>query len=269
MLAGRRPATGAATRLPARARRLAEHLAGRARRSGRALPGRRDRPARSRRRATSRRRTRPTTRSPGWPRAIGGGDRARSKLAPADRSSATRSAARSRCSSRSTGRSWSPALVLINSAGLGTEISAELLDLMDGEPGRGRRAALLELFFEDKRLSLERGVEEMAQAQLADGAWAAAAGGRRRPASAATGSRLDLRERLGDVEAPTFDHLGRARPGHPGRPRARRARGDARRLAGGAARDRPRPAGRGRGRAGRRAPIDRFARAVAELRLTR
>ncbi|MCC6791357.1 MAG: alpha/beta fold hydrolase [Thermomicrobiales bacterium] len=64
-------------------------------------------------------------------------------------------------------------LVLINSAGLGEEIGAELIDLMAGEPGHATARGLLELFYEDMRLVLERGIEEMAQTQLAEGAWIA------------------------------------------------------------------------------------------------
>ena len=64
-------------------------------------------------------------------------------------------------------------LVLIDSAGLGLEISAELLRLMAAVPGADTARGLLQLFYEDQKLVVDRGVHEMAQTQLAEGAWAA------------------------------------------------------------------------------------------------
>jgi len=64
-------------------------------------------------------------------------------------------------------------LVLINSAGLGAEISPELTRLMASEPGPETARGLLELYYEDSKLVLDRGVQEMAQMQLAEGAWSA------------------------------------------------------------------------------------------------
>jgi pyruvate dehydrogenase E2 component (dihydrolipoamide acetyltransferase) len=64
-------------------------------------------------------------------------------------------------------------LVLIDSAGLGPEISADLLRLMSSAPGAETARGLLELFYEDHKLVVDRGVQEMAQTQLAEGAWAA------------------------------------------------------------------------------------------------
>jgi len=64
-------------------------------------------------------------------------------------------------------------IVLIDSAGLGSDISPELIALMAGDPGPDTARGLLELFYEDKRLVVERGVNEMAQTQLAAGAWSA------------------------------------------------------------------------------------------------
>lgn len=64
-------------------------------------------------------------------------------------------------------------LVLINSAGLGAEISPDLVQLMANEAGSETARALLELFYEDKKLVVDRGVQEMAQMQLAEGAWSA------------------------------------------------------------------------------------------------
>ncbi len=94
-------------------------------------------------------------------------------------------------------------LVLINSAGLGKEISGELLDLMDQEPGPKTARNLLTLFYEEKRWILDRGVEEMVQTQLAPGAWDA------QRAAASTsfnreGQRLNLSDRLGDVRQPVL-----------------------------------------------------------------
>lgn len=64
-------------------------------------------------------------------------------------------------------------LVLIDSAGLGEEISPELVDLMQGPPGAETAKALLALFMEDQKLVSPRAVEEMAANQTTDGAWAA------------------------------------------------------------------------------------------------
>jgi pyruvate dehydrogenase E2 component (dihydrolipoamide acetyltransferase) len=94
-------------------------------------------------------------------------------------------------------------LVLINRAGLGAEISGDLLDLMDQEPGKDTARDLLTLFYEDKRWILDRGIEEMAQTQLAPGAWdaqrAAARGSFNRD-----GQQLGLSERLSDVRQPVL-----------------------------------------------------------------
>jgi pyruvate dehydrogenase E2 component (dihydrolipoamide acetyltransferase) len=92
-------------------------------------------------------------------------------------------------------------VVLIDSAGLGAEIGAELTTLMTGQPGRETARGLLELFYEDRRLVLDRGVDEMAQTQLAEGAWAA----QQAVANAAfdgSSQRIDLRGRLGEVKTP-------------------------------------------------------------------
>lgn len=64
-------------------------------------------------------------------------------------------------------------LVLINSAGLGDEISGELLRLVAAEPGEATARGLLQLFYEDQRLVVDRGVAEMAATQTAPGAWTA------------------------------------------------------------------------------------------------
>jgi len=64
-------------------------------------------------------------------------------------------------------------VVAIDSAGLGAEGSAELWALMMGSPGPETARGLLELFYRDTRLVNERGVQEMAQSQMAEGAWPA------------------------------------------------------------------------------------------------
>ncbi len=61
-------------------------------------------------------------------------------------------------------------LILVDSAGLGEEINPELLDLVDAEPSSENARHLLELFYEDKRLVLDRGVEEMHQGRRRPGA---------------------------------------------------------------------------------------------------
>src|SRR5262249_18865823 len=53
-------------------------------------------------------------------------------------------------------------LILVDSAGLGDEIAGELLDLMDKEPGKATARGLLELFYEDRRPIVDRGIDEMA-----------------------------------------------------------------------------------------------------------
>ncbi len=60
-------------------------------------------------------------------------------------------------------------LILVDSAGLGEEINPELLDLVDAEPSSENARHLLELFYEDKRLVLDRGVEEMHQGRRRPG----------------------------------------------------------------------------------------------------
>jgi pyruvate dehydrogenase E2 component (dihydrolipoamide acetyltransferase) len=95
------------------------------------------------------------------------------------------------------------AVALVNSAGLGPEISGELLDRIEAEPSREEARRLLELFFEDRRFVLDRGVDEMYAARSADGADAAV----KAVAAAAftrEGQQIDLSSRLGEVEAPVL-----------------------------------------------------------------
>ncbi len=94
-------------------------------------------------------------------------------------------------------------VVLINSAGLGTEISTELLNLMAGEPGHETARGLLELFYEDRRLVVDRGVAEMALTQIAVGAWPA----QQAVANAAFGNgfqKLGVRHRHDDIKKPVL-----------------------------------------------------------------
>ena len=94
-------------------------------------------------------------------------------------------------------------LALVNSAGLGQEINPELLDRVEAEPSKEEVRRLLELFYEDKLLIRDRGVEEMYRALTSPGATEAV-----RAAAAANfdreGQRIDLRDRLGEVGVPTL-----------------------------------------------------------------
>ena len=94
-------------------------------------------------------------------------------------------------------------LVLVNSAGLGDEFSPDLLDRIEAEPSKEEARRLLELFFEDKRLVLERGVDEMYQTRAAAGADAAM-----KAIAAASfgrdGQRIGLKDRLGEIGVPTM-----------------------------------------------------------------
>ena len=94
-------------------------------------------------------------------------------------------------------------LVLIDSAGLGREIGAELRALMTREAGSSTARGLLALFYHDQRLVLDRGVEEMAATQTQPGAWAA----QQAVANAAfnnDGQRLDLPKRLHEITQPAL-----------------------------------------------------------------
>ena len=99
------------------------------------------------------------------------------------------------------------ALVLVDSAGLGQEINPELLDLVEAEPGSENARRLLELFYQDKRLILDRGVEEMVQGRRRPGAIEA----ERAIAAAAfsrQGQRTDLPARLADLAVPALLVVG-------------------------------------------------------------
>jgi pimeloyl-ACP methyl ester carboxylesterase len=93
------------------------------------------------------------------------------------------------------------ALALVNSAGLGSEISGELLDRIEAEPSREEARRLLELFFANKRFILDRGVDDMYASRSAPGADQAI----KAIAAAAfeqTGQKFVFVERLGEIEAP-------------------------------------------------------------------
>jgi len=93
------------------------------------------------------------------------------------------------------------ALALVNSAALGTEINGELLDRVESVPSRDEARRLLELFFQDRRFILERGIDEMDAARNAPGADAAV---KAIAESAFTrrGQNLVLTDRLGELEVP-------------------------------------------------------------------
>jgi pyruvate dehydrogenase E2 component (dihydrolipoamide acetyltransferase) len=91
------------------------------------------------------------------------------------------------------------ALALINSAALGSEINGELLDRVESEPSRDEARRLLELFFQDRRFVLERGIDEMHAARNAPGADDAVktiAGN----AFTRRGQNLVLTDRLGELD---------------------------------------------------------------------
>ena len=93
------------------------------------------------------------------------------------------------------------ALVLVDSASLGVEINGDLLDRVESEPSRDEARRLLELFFQNQRFVLERGIDDMFAARTAPGAdeavKAIAAG-----AFTRRGQNLVLANRLGELEIP-------------------------------------------------------------------
>jgi pyruvate dehydrogenase E2 component (dihydrolipoamide acetyltransferase) len=93
------------------------------------------------------------------------------------------------------------ALALVNSAALGSEISGELLDRVESEPSRDEARQLLELFFENRRFILDRGIDDMYAARTAPGADEAvkAIAGN---AFSRQGQNLVLTSRLGELEVP-------------------------------------------------------------------
>lgn len=95
------------------------------------------------------------------------------------------------------------AIALVNSAGLGSEFSGELLDRIEAEPSRDEARRLLELFFENPRFILDRGVDDMFAARVAPGADEAI---KAIAVDAFTreGQKVVFVDRLGDVESPVL-----------------------------------------------------------------
>ncbi|MFM9105562.1 MAG: alpha/beta fold hydrolase, partial [Chloroflexota bacterium] len=93
-------------------------------------------------------------------------------------------------------------LVLIASAGLGKEISGDLLDRVEADPSPEEARRMLELFFEDRKLILDRGVNDMHQARTqpgADAAMKSIAGA----VFSRDGQLSGLDQRLGELDVPT------------------------------------------------------------------
>jgi pyruvate dehydrogenase E2 component (dihydrolipoamide acetyltransferase) len=93
------------------------------------------------------------------------------------------------------------ALALVNSAGLGPEISPALLESIEAAPSREEAQRLLELYFEDRRFVLARGIDEMHATRIAPGADAAV----KAIAAAAfsgDGQQEIFTDRLSEIEAP-------------------------------------------------------------------
>jgi pimeloyl-ACP methyl ester carboxylesterase len=94
-------------------------------------------------------------------------------------------------------------VVLVNSAGLGDSVNPELLALMNELPGQNTARAMLQLFFADESWVLDRGVDEMAEGQLSEGAWTAQRAIANH-AFSAEGQQIDTFDRLAQVTVPTL-----------------------------------------------------------------
>jgi pyruvate dehydrogenase E2 component (dihydrolipoamide acetyltransferase) len=94
-------------------------------------------------------------------------------------------------------------LVLVDSAALGEDVSVELVRLLDAPPGADASRALLELFFEDRRLVLDAGVAEHHAALSRPGAHAAI-GALRRDAFGDDGTQVPLDDRLAELRQPVL-----------------------------------------------------------------
>lgn len=108
------------------------------------------------------------------------------------------------------------ALALIDSAGLGSEVSEDLLGNVEAEPSREEARKLLELFFANPRFILERGIDEMHAARSAPGADAAV---KALAASAfsRSGQTIAYLDRLSQLEQPVliaWGELDRVLPSH-------------------------------------------------------
>src|SRR3954471_23353802 len=93
------------------------------------------------------------------------------------------------------------ALALVDSAALGPEISGELLDRVESEPSRDEARKLLELFFENRRFVLDRGIDDMYASRTVPGADEAVKAIAVN-AFSRQGQRLVLTDRLGELEVP-------------------------------------------------------------------
>jgi pimeloyl-ACP methyl ester carboxylesterase len=93
------------------------------------------------------------------------------------------------------------ALALVDSAALGSEINGELLDRVESTPSRDEARRLLELFFQDRRFILERGIDEMYAARNAPGADDAVKTIARN-AFTRRGQNVVLTDRLAELEVP-------------------------------------------------------------------
>jgi len=96
------------------------------------------------------------------------------------------------------------AVVLVNSAGLGKEINPELLDRVESEPSIDESRKTLELFFEDKRMVLARGVEDMHKNRTAEGADAAMKALAASSFSREDGQIVSFVEKLGEITVPVY-----------------------------------------------------------------
>ena len=94
-------------------------------------------------------------------------------------------------------------LVLVDSAGLGDDVSLELVRLLDAPPGTDSSRALLQLFFEDQRLVLDAGVAEHHAAMARPGAHDAVQA-LRRDAFTDDGGQEPLDGRLAELRQPVL-----------------------------------------------------------------
>ena len=162
------------------------------------LSHRRRRPSRATAPATNRRQSRPTTRSRASPRRSASFSKSWSLRHPFSIGHSLGGATALQLALDRP--KLVRALVLVDSAALGLEINGELLDRIESAPSRDEARRLLELFFEDRRFVLERGIDDMYAARNAPGAddaVKAIAGGFHR-----RGQNLVLFDRLGELEVP-------------------------------------------------------------------
>jgi pyruvate dehydrogenase E2 component (dihydrolipoamide acetyltransferase) len=94
-------------------------------------------------------------------------------------------------------------LVLLDGAGLGSDVNPELLDRVEAEPSPDEARQLLELFYEDKGLIRDRGVEEMYRSRLVPGADEAVRAATRSSFDR-DGQRIAIYDRLAELPVPTM-----------------------------------------------------------------